>query len=118
MDIQAVREYTLSLPGVTEDFPFDEVTLVFRIENKIFMFLPLDSIPPIISVKNDPDINLELREEYPDAIEGAFHLNKKHWNQIDLTYDWNPELIKGWIDTSYKMILQKLPRALRDKYTV
>ena len=118
MDIQTVREYTLSLPGVTEDFPFDEVTLVFRIENKIFMFLPLDRIPPILSVKNDPEINMELREQHPDAIEGAFHLNKEHWNQIDLTYDWKPGQIEGWIRVSYNMILQKLPKSIREKYNV
>lgn len=116
MDIEAVREYTLSLPGVTEDFPFDEVTLVFRIENKIFMFLPLDSIPPIISVKNDPDVNIELREQYPGVIEGAFHLNKKHWNQIDLTYDWDRQQLEGWIVESYRQIIRKLPKALRAKY--
>lgn len=116
MDIEEVRQYTLSLPGVTEDFPFDEVTLVFRVENKIFMFLPLDRIPPCISVKNEPEINIQLREEYPDWIEGAYHLNKAHWNQINLERDWPRKQLEQWIDKSYSLIFNKLPKTVRAKY--
>lgn len=118
MNIEEVRAYALSKPGVTEDFPFDPNTLVFRIGGKIFMFLPLDSIPPRMSLKNLPETNIELREIYPDAVEGAYHLNKKHWNQVDLSMGWDPEILQEWIDTSYRLIFLSLPKKEQAKYNL
>ena len=71
MDIEQVREYTLSLLGVTEDQPFGDDIITFRLEGKIFVCLWLggsshdikDSAPRF-ALKLLPDRNLELRERY------------------------------------------------------
>jgi predicted DNA-binding protein (MmcQ/YjbR family) len=78
MNIESVREYCLSLPLVTEDFPFDEQTLVFRILGKIFACVDLER-PEWVTMKCNADYALELREEHSE-IEGAWHWNKKYWN--------------------------------------
>ena len=74
MNIESVREYCLSLPLVTEDFPFDETTLVFRIMGKIFACLDLER-PEWVTMKCNADYALELREVHPE-IEGTWHWKK------------------------------------------
>ena len=81
MNIEEAREYCLSLKNATECFPFDDVSLVFKVEGKMYLLLPLDADEPQISLKCNPDYTEELRERYA-AVEGAFHFNKKYWNTI------------------------------------
>ena len=83
MNVESIREYCLSLPGVTEDFPFDESALAFRIYGKIFAMIDLDDTKWFV-LKCEPERALQLREEHAE-ISAAWHMNKKHWNQIDLT---------------------------------
>ena len=92
MNIEEVREYCLSLPQVTEDFPFDETTLAFRIERKIFAMIDLENTQWFV-LKCEPTYALELRERHPE-INGAWHMNKKYWNQLDLFGTLRDDLIK------------------------
>lgn len=115
MNIEEVRRYCLSLKNTTECFPFDEVSLVFKVENKMYLLLPLDAEEPTISVKCNPDFTEELRTRY-HAVEGAFHFNKKYWNSICLNKDMPPEQIKEWIEHSYKEVIAKLPKKSREAY--
>ena len=112
MNIEDIRAYCLSKKGVSEDFPFDEVTLVFRVMQKIFLFMPLDAELPTISAKCDPERAIQLREEYP-AIRGGYHLNKKHWNSIDLDGTVNDDLVLQLIDHSYELIVKSLTKKLQ-----
>lgn len=111
MDVELIREYCLSLPHTTEHFPFDEVTLVFKIEGKMYMLISLDN-PVKISMKCDPEKALLLREKYM-GIEPAHHFNKKHWNQISILGDIPDNLIKELILHSYKLVIAKLPLKIR-----
>ena len=86
MNIESFRAYCLSLPETTEDMPFDETVVVFRLKGKIFACVGLDK-PDLVCMKCDPERAIELREQY-SSIEGAFHWNKKYWNQIDLMATW------------------------------
>lgn len=115
MNIEFAREYCLSLKNVTECFPFDEVSLVFKVENKMFLLLSLDADEPKISLKCNPDYTEELRERY-DAVEGAYHFNKKYWNTIYLERDMPDEEIKHWIRHSYREVIAKLPKKIRETY--
>ena len=84
MNIEQIRTYCLSKPHVTEAFPFDQVTLVFKVAGKMFALLPLekwDEGKASINLKADPDYSLQLREDY-ESIESGFHMNKKHWNSV------------------------------------
>lgn len=115
MNIEIAREYCLSLKNVTECFPFDDVSLVFKVENKMFLLLPLDADEPKISLKCNPDYIEELRERY-SAVEGAYHFNKKYWNTIYLERDMPDEEIKHWICHSYREVIAKLPKKIREMY--
>ncbi len=111
MNIEELREYCLSKKGTTEDFPFDEDTLVIRVMNKIFAILPLER-GNCINLKCDPEQVIILREQY-QAVTPAYHMNKKHWNTVYGDLDANPEEIRQWIDHSYDLIVNALPRKLK-----
>ena len=114
MNLEELREYCLSLPHVTEDMPFGEDILVFRICNRIFVLTSLESVPLRVSLKCDPERAIELREQYPDKIIAGYHLNKKHWNTV-LLEGLPPALIKEMIQHSYDQVLDKVPKKEREK---
>lgn len=116
MDLEAIREYCLAKPGVEEYFPFDDVTLVFKVGGKMFALVGTDEIPLTINLKSDPEVALELRERY-EAVVPGFHQNKKHWNTITLDGTVRPALVKQWIDASYELVLASLPKAKRAMLT-
>ena len=113
MNLEELREYCLSLPHVTEDMPFGEDILVFRICNRIFVLTSLESVPLRVSLKCDPERAIELREQYPDKITAGYHLNKKHWNTV-LLEGLPPALIKEMIQHSYDQVLAKVPKKERE----
>ena len=104
MDVESIRKYALALPGVQESFPFDETTLVFKVDNKIFLLLALDEIPLRFNAKCQPDEAIELRENFPQSIIPGYHMNKKHWNTIIVNGNLKPSLIKDLIEKSYKLV--------------
>lgn len=113
MNIEDYRAYCLSKPGVTEDFPFDEVTLVFKVAGKMFVLTSLDS-DFTINLKCDPDLAIELREKYP-AVQPGYHMNKKHWNTVAVDGSIPNKLILEWTDHSYNLVVSKLPQNLKSK---
>lgn len=108
MNIETVREYCLSMPLATEDFPFDETTLVIRVMNKIFACIDLEK-PEWVTLKCEPEYALELREHHSE-IEGAWHWNKKYWNQINLYGSLDDELIKSMVRHSCSEVVKKLSK--------
>lgn len=111
MNIESFREYCLSLPLATEDMPFDDQVLVFRLHGKIFACVSMDR-PDIASMKCDPELAIELRERY-QAVEGAYHWNKKYWNQVWFDRDATDEQIREWVRHAYDEVWKKLPKKLR-----
>lgn len=114
MNIEELRDYCMSKKGVTEHFPFDEVTLVFKVMGKMFSLSGLEHIPPAVNLKCDPEWALELREEYDGRIISGFHMNKKHWNTVqynNLPRDFMIELI----DHSYDLVIQSLTKKLKEE---
>ena len=121
MNIEQVREYILSLVGVTEDQPFGDDVITFRLEGKIFVCLSLggdehelkDS-EPRLALKLSPERNEELREKFP-SVTPAWHWNKKHWS--DVYYEQlEDSQVKDWIKESYLLVASKLPKTIRQKY--
>ena len=113
MNIETFRDFCLTLPHTTEDMPFGEDFLVFRICNRIFALTNLEHIPVSVSLKCEPERAVELREEYPDKIVAGYHLNKKHWNTVLL--ESLPEvLIKEMVQHSYNQVLAKVPKKERE----
>ncbi len=109
MNIEELTEYCMEKPGVTEEFPFDESTLVFKVMGKMFALTNLEG-DWRLSLKCDPERAVELREQYPD-IQPAYHMNKTHWNMLDMNGSLNQKLILELIDHSYQLVVEKLPKS-------
>ena len=107
MNIEQIREYVLQKPSVTEGFPFGGDTLVFKVNEKVFLLTGLDNDPLQFNVKCDPDRAIELREEYPENILPGYHMNKKHWNTIVVDGTVPKKLLKEMIDDSYTLVNKK-----------
>lgn len=114
MDIEELRQYCLHKKATTESFPFDEDSLVFKVMDKMYALISLES-PDKISLKCDPQYAVELRERYA-GIEEAYHFNKKYWNQVYTNRDVADKLIKELIDHSYAEVLNKFTRRIRLEY--
>jgi len=112
MNIETFREYCISKKGCEETFPFDEVTLVFKVMGKMFALLPLDEVVAKCNLKADPDWSIELREAHHEITPG-FHMNKKHWNTVLLEEGLSDKLIVQMIDHSYDLVVSKLTRKLK-----
>lgn len=108
MDLESIREFCLSKPGVTESFPFDEDTLVFKVGGKMFSLVPLEKIPRVMSVKTDPAWSVELREKH-SGISGAYHMNKKHWNSLEYE-DLPRDLVWELLDHAYQLVFNTLTK--------
>ena len=122
MNTETVREYTLSLNGVTEDQPFGDDIITFRLEGKIFVCLwlggdkhDMKDSEPRFAMKLSPDRNEELRAQY-SAVTPAYHWNKKHWSDVYYKHIEDNQ-VKEWIKESYTLIASKLPKTIRQKYT-
>ena len=107
MNAEMLREYILQKPKVTEGFPFGEDTLVFKVDNKIFVLITLTTTPLQFNVKCDPDKAIELREEFPENVLPGYHMNKKHWNTIIAIGRLSGKLIFEMIDHSYSLVAKK-----------
>jgi predicted DNA-binding protein (MmcQ/YjbR family) len=115
MDIEFLRNYCLSKPGVTESFPFDENTLVFKVAGKMFLLTDLfDAFS--MNVKCEPDKAVELREHYTCILPG-YHMNKVHWNTVLIDGSVSDSLLVEWIDDSYRLVMDSLPRKERSSIT-
>lgn len=108
MDIEKVREYCLSKNGTSESLPFNDTTLVFKVMSKMFCLLNIET-PFSISLKCEPEKAIELREEYEDILPG-YHMNKKHWNTINLGGELKSSLIIDCIDDSYNLVVRGLTK--------
>ena len=108
MDIEFYREYCLSKPGVTESYPFDNQTLVFKVLGKMFALTDVDGFEGV-NLKCDPEKAIELRERY-EAVQPGYHMSKRHWNTVKMDGTIPDKLFLEWIDHSYELIVQSLPK--------
>ena len=114
MNIEELRDYCLSLKGTSDEFPFDEVTLVLKVQGKMFALIPLDNPETQISLKCDPERAISLREQY-DAIVPAWHFNKKHWNTVLIDPSISQKFLCELINHSYELVIAGLPKKLKDE---
>ena len=107
MNIETLRTYALSKPNAEESFPFGNDTLVFKINNKIFLLAGLEATPLQFNVKCSPDKAMELREEFPENVLPGYHMNKKHWNTIIVDGRLSNKQLQEVIDDSYNLVKGK-----------
>ncbi|HEX5002549.1 MAG TPA: MmcQ/YjbR family DNA-binding protein [Bacteroidia bacterium] len=111
MNIESLREYCIAKKGVTESFPFDSDTLVFKVMGKMFCLISV-SEPDWFNVKCDPEKAIELREQYP-CVQPGYHMSKKMWNSVLIDGTVGDDLLEEWIDHSYDQVVAGLPRKVR-----
>ncbi len=112
MNIEHFRNFCLSLNGVTEGFPFDDVTLVFKVGGKVFALTNVDLFQSL-NLKCDPTYAEELREQFPDFVKPGYHMNKKHWNTLSTELD--DDLILELTKHSYNLVFNALPKKVRQE---
>lgn len=113
MNIEELHLFCMQKTGVTDGFPFDQKTLVFKVFGKMFALVNVEDFEHI-NLKCDPDYALELRESY-SAVGPGFHMNHKHWNTIQLFNDVDDRLLKELINHSYSLVYNGLPKKIRDE---
>ena len=112
MDLAQFREYCLSKPRATEGMPFGPDVLVFKVAGKMFALAALDELPPTVKLKCDPDLALELRDRY-EQVRPGYHMNKKHWNTVEIEGGIPVVELRRMIDHSYELVIERLPKAAR-----
>lgn len=117
MDFYFFREYCLAKPFATEDTPFDEITFCFRVGGKIFCLTDMESNPVRLNLKCDPEKAIELRAEY-EYITPGYHMNKKHWNTVEVDSAVDLALVKEMIDDSYEIVFKSLSKKEREKFAL
>jgi len=115
MNVEEFREYCLLKKGVTEEFPFDDVTLVYKVMGKMFAIVPLERFPSQVNLKCDPERALELRENYDGIIMPAYHMSKTHWNT--LFFEQVPtKLLIELTEHSYELIVAKFTKKVKAEW--
>ena len=116
MHIEQLRDFCIAKKGVTEHFPFDESTLVFKVMDKMFLLTGLNNWEKgesKVNLKCNPEKAIELREEYEGIIAG-FHMNKKHWNTVSInSSDVPDDLVRELINHSYDLVVSGLTKKLQ-----
>lgn len=119
MNIEELRDFCITKKGVTEHFPFDDVTLVFKVMNKMFALVGLDDWEKgvqKINLKCNPENAIALREEF-EGINPGWHMNKVHWNTVTInTSDVSDDLVKDLIDHSYNLVIASLPKKIQKEF--
>lgn len=109
MNLESFRNFCLSRKGATEDFPFDENTLAFKVMGKLFALTDVNDFSSI-NLKVDPEMGIELRERYSSVIEG-YHMNKKHWITVLMNGELPDRLVLQWVDNSYHLVVAGLTKS-------
>ncbi len=113
IDLESIRNYCLKKKGkITEEFPFDEEVLVFKIFGKMFLLTNINEIPLSINLKCEAERAVELREQYA-SITPAWHMNKKMWNTVEVDGTVPEKLMYDLIDHSYDEVIKKFPKNIR-----
>jgi predicted DNA-binding protein (MmcQ/YjbR family) len=114
MNIEEIRLYCLNKKGVTEGFPFGETALVFKVGGKMFCLTNLEG-DLAVNLKNDPEKNIELRERY-QAVKPGYHMNKQHWNTVEIDNTIPDNLMKELIDESYDLIVKSFSKKQKEEF--
>jgi predicted DNA-binding protein (MmcQ/YjbR family) len=114
MDLAQFRKYCLRKPRATEGTPFGPDVVVFKVGGKMFALAALDEVPTTVNLKCEPDLALDLRDRY-EQVRPGYHMNKKHWNTVEIDSGIPANELRKMIDHSYELVAVSLPMARRVK---
>ena len=117
--LEYLVDFCMSKKGVSQEFPFDKKTMVFKLCGKMFLLTDIKAWQErqgSVNLKNEPHINRSLREQYTSVVPG-YHMNKKHWNTVRIEEEeLDDSMILRLINESYEIIKEHLPE--KDKKTL
>jgi predicted DNA-binding protein (MmcQ/YjbR family) len=111
-EVEALKHHCLSLKATTCDYPFGEHLLCFRVGGKIYAICDLKDAE--VNLKAEPNTAVRLRDEWPDAVRPGYHMNKKHWNTVDLRAGLPAETMARMVEESYRLVFASLPKKVRE----
>ncbi len=114
MNLDSILNFCAGLKGSIQDFPFDEKTLAMKVQGKIYALIDVEK-SEYINLKCDPEKAIALREQY-SSVKGAYHMNKKYWNSIDLAGDIPDDELKKWIHHSIEQVVNKMPKKKQQEF--
>lgn len=114
MNLEEIRTYCLKKKAVTEDFPFDDETLVFKVLGKLFLLTNINDIEISVNLKCEPSLAIELREKYT-SVEAGYHMNKKYWNTVRYDGEFSEREFYNMIDHSYKEVVKNMSKKMREE---
>ncbi len=112
MDLGGFRDHCLTKAGATEESPFGPDNLVFKVGGKMFALASLDAVPPRVNLKCEPERALDLRDRYV-SVRPGYHMNKRHWNTVELTGEISESELRALVDHSYELVFASLPKNQR-----
>ena len=114
LSLEIFKNYCLSKKGVTECFPFDDETLVFKVSSKMFTLTNINKPLLEINLKCEPYMSEDLRNNY-SAVKPGYHMNKKHWNTIIIDGSICDEEILFLVDLSYELVFKRLKKSEKEE---
>lgn len=112
MTLEEIRDYSLSLPGVTEDIKWEN-HVCFSVGDKMFLVTAPDNHPVTASFKTSDELFNILPSK--EGIIPAPYMARHKWVFID---DIGRLVKKEWInyiDIAYHLVFDKLPAKTRKK---
>ncbi|MCB0490593.1 MAG: MmcQ/YjbR family DNA-binding protein [Cyclobacteriaceae bacterium] len=109
MNIESFRNFCMQMKGVTEEFPFDENTMVYKVMGKMFALTDLDLFTSV-NLKVQPEVGADLRERFP-AVQPGYHMNKMHWITVEMDGSVPDRLLEEWIEESYRLATKTLTKS-------
>lgn len=109
MNVETIREFCIRKKGVTEEFPFDEETLVFKVMGKIFLLINIEEVDISVNLKCNPELAIAMREKY-ESVQPGYHMNKKHWNTVSYTGEFSEKEFYEMIDHSYLEVVKSMTK--------
>ena len=113
-DIEQIRNFAINLPETTEETPFGPEVAVYKVAGKMFGTLSPDDVPVPMNLKCDPDRAIELRDQH-EAVRPGYHMNKKHWNTIELDGSLSDDFVRELIRQSYDLVIAGHTKGVRER---
>lgn len=108
MNLGELQDFCRQFKGVTEEFPFGDDTLVYKVMGKVFVLADATMFESI-NLKVDPEKSPELQETWAGVTPG-YHMNKKHWITVQMDGTIPDRVIREWISESYNLVVKGLKK--------
>ena len=111
--LDLAEQTALELASSSWEHPFGPDWDVFKVGGKVFLLTTQVPGRAVVTVKCEPERARELVSAHPDISPG-YHMNKRHWNTVDLRGDVPADVLRELADHAYALVRAGLPKAARE----